>query len=317
MNVTQLNVFREVMATGSISQVAKKLGRTQPAISLAIKNLEESIGLKLFERQGRRLVPVPEAHYLVAEANDILDRLATVSQTMKSLVNAEAGSLNLATMPGPAVAMFPQFVSRFVGDNPDIRISLSSRSSLQVHELAGAQSIDFGFADLYLTDRKSLQYSTEVISADCFCALSKSNPLARKKSLSYSDLDNQPMGGLKGNHIFSVRTVEAFQRADAVFNQTVESQMFLPLLQFIRAGQCNAIVDPLTVVCDRMSDISIEGIVFKPLKSPIRYEYSILTPKHRPLSQLALRLKQGWRSEVVQSLTEVGAHPHLEESPQE
>ena len=143
-------------------------GPSLPSVSL--KNLEESLGLKLFERQGRRLVPVPEAHYLEAEANDILNRLSTVSQTMRSMVNAEAGSLNLATMPGPAVVMFPHFVSRVVGDNPDIRISISSRSSLQVHELAGAQSIDFGFADLFLTDRESHQYETEVISADCFCA---------------------------------------------------------------------------------------------------------------------------------------------------
>ncbi len=58
MNFTQLTVFREVMDSGSISQTAKKLGRTQPAISLAIKNLERSLGLSLFERRGRQLVPV-------------------------------------------------------------------------------------------------------------------------------------------------------------------------------------------------------------------------------------------------------------------
>lgn len=311
MNIIQLNVFKEVMASGSISQAARKLGRTQPAISLSIKNLEESIGLKLFARQGRRLVPVPEAYYLLAEAEGILDRLATVSATMKSLLDAEAGNLNLATMPGPAAVMFPRFVSSAVGDNPDIKISLSSRSSQQVHELAGTQSIDFGFADLYLTAGKSPQYSTETISADCFCALSVDHALARKDSISFRDLDGLPMGGLKGNHTINQRTADAFEREGSRFNQTIDSQIFMPLLQFIKAGQCSAIVDPLTVVSEQMSGITDGGVVFKPLTIGIRYDYSILTPQHRPPSRLAIRVKQGWVSEVMQALDDIGANPEF------
>ena len=48
MNIMQLTVFREVMETGSISQAARQLGRTQPAISLAIKNFEKALDLTLF-----------------------------------------------------------------------------------------------------------------------------------------------------------------------------------------------------------------------------------------------------------------------------
>jgi DNA-binding transcriptional LysR family regulator len=65
MNLTQLTVFCEVMSSGSISQTAKTLGRTQPAITLSIKKLEDSLGIRLFKREGRRLVPVPEAQYLL------------------------------------------------------------------------------------------------------------------------------------------------------------------------------------------------------------------------------------------------------------
>ena len=64
MNLTQLRVFCEIMKSGSISKTANTLGRTQPAVSLAVKNLEQTLGFKLFERQGRQLVPVPEAAYL-------------------------------------------------------------------------------------------------------------------------------------------------------------------------------------------------------------------------------------------------------------
>ena len=59
MNLNQLTVFHEVMTTGSISQAARNLGRTQPAISLALKALEDTLGFQLFQRQGRALLPVP------------------------------------------------------------------------------------------------------------------------------------------------------------------------------------------------------------------------------------------------------------------
>ena len=126
MNLSQMTAFRAVMNSASLSEAAEKLGRTQPAVSLAIRSLEETLGLQLFERRGRQLIPVPEAHYLLAETRDILDRMNSVAGTMKSLQSGQRGNLNVACMPGPSTFLFPRFVSRYVGDNPDIRVSLSS-----------------------------------------------------------------------------------------------------------------------------------------------------------------------------------------------
>ena len=55
MNLQQLAVFREIMNTGSMSAAARNLHRTQPAVSAALKALEDSLGMDLFHRDGRRL----------------------------------------------------------------------------------------------------------------------------------------------------------------------------------------------------------------------------------------------------------------------
>ena len=115
MNLSQMTAFRAVMSSASLSEAAEKLGRTQPAVSLAIRSLEETLGLQLFERRGRQLVPVPEAQYLYAETREILDRVNSVTGTMKSLQAGQRGSLNLACMPGPSTFLFPRFVSRVSG----------------------------------------------------------------------------------------------------------------------------------------------------------------------------------------------------------
>ena len=94
MNFTLLSSFRAVMTSANLSEAANKLGRTQPAVSAAIKTLEEQLGLKLFERFGRRMVPLPEAQYLLAEAEEILSRLERVRLTMRGLVDEKTGNLN-------------------------------------------------------------------------------------------------------------------------------------------------------------------------------------------------------------------------------
>ena len=85
MNVSQLSAFHAVMTSATLTEAADRLGRTQPAISAAIRSLEDQLGMKLFERRGRKLVPVPEAQYLMTEANAILRQLSQVRQTMRGL----------------------------------------------------------------------------------------------------------------------------------------------------------------------------------------------------------------------------------------
>ncbi len=299
------------MASGSISQTAKKLGRTQPAISVTIKKLEESVGIALFERRGRQLIPVPEARYLLAEVSDVLDRLATVSGTMKSLRNAETGSLSVAAMPGPSAFLFPRFIANNMDTSHEFRITFASRSSPQIRELASTQSIDFGFADFDNPIAKVPQYRPEIISADCFCAVNKNHTLAKKSKLAISDLDDVPLGTLHHDHPLSRKLLQEFDRANVALSSIIDSQFFLPLMPFISAGHCSAIVDPLTVITARERLIDNEDVTFVPLDASIRYEYATLIPLHRPLSKLALRIKDEWMAEVNRMLTELGAHPEF------
>jgi DNA-binding transcriptional LysR family regulator len=311
MNITQLTVFREIMLSGSISQTAKKLARTQPAISLALKNLEKSLGLALFERRGRRLIPVPEAQYLMVEASEILDRLTTVSGTMKELKSAETGSLMVAAMPGPSAFIFPRFISQNVSKDAGFQTMISSRSSPQIRELANTQSIDFGFADFDDPVGRTPQYSVEVISADCFCALHRDHPLARQPSVSIADLSGVPIGTLHPDHPLPRKLAHSFQAAGARFVSNISTQFFMPLIPFISAAHCCAIIDPLTVVTEREMDIARGQITFVPFDAPVRYEYAILTPSHRPPSQLATRVKNAWKETLFEMLEEIGAAPEL------
>ncbi|MEM9249877.1 MAG: LysR substrate-binding domain-containing protein [Pseudomonadota bacterium] len=312
MNLTQITVFQAVMTSDSLSEAARKLGRTQPAVSAAIRALEDQLGMKLFRREGRRLVPVPEARYLLSETQSILGQLAQVRQTMQSLVDGSTGNLTVAAMPGPVSMLFPQFIARQVAGNPDVKITITARTSAQIAELARAQSIDFGFADaLDARDGASL-YSSDVIAARCFAALPESHTLAGAASVSLSDLSGEPLGTLHANHPHRLDIEERFAQGGHLFHRCVESQTFLAVLQFVAAGQCCAILDPLTVAhVDQVAD-TFAGVVIRPLQDDLWYRYALVTPRHRPISLLAEKLRLAWREEVLDLLHTRAAMPQLQ-----
>lgn len=311
MNLTQLKAFQAVMTSASLSDAARKLGKTQPAVSATIKSLEDRLGMQLFERHGRRLVAVPEARYLLAEAGTILSQMDRVRLTMRSLVEGASGSLNVAAMPGPVSMLFPRFIAGRIGHAPDYKVSIFARSSPQIEELARAQNIDFGFADAPATPAEEDLYRAEFITGDCFIALPAAHPLSRKPGIAIADLDGAPLGTLQPDHVHRRRLEDDFRARGARLNVTVESQTFLPIMQFVMAGQCAAIVDPLTVVHLKETGMADEPIALRPLSDPVAYRYAIVSPLYRPASILADRMRLAWREEVVRLLESISARPEV------
>ncbi len=300
MNLVQLSAFREVMLSGSVSQAARNLGRTQPAISTAIAALEDELGMQLFERRARRLHPVPEAHYLLSESTEILGRMETARQNLRNLKALERGEMRIVAMPGPSVFLVPRLVSRLTDGRDDIRVTIVTRSSPQVHQLISTQSYDLGIADLSADfDIKSQLVSARPTSSTCLCAVSANDPLAEKEVITPADLDGRPMATLHEKHSTYLDTQAAFQAAGAVFDVRYETQYFLPLLNFVELGLACAVVDMLSA----QSYISYrglggEGIVFRPFEPAISVDFHILTPAHRPPSHLAAAFTQLWCDEV-------------------
>ena len=302
MNFTLLSSFRAVMTSANLSEAANKLGRTQPAVSAAIKTLEDQLGLKLFERQGRRMVPLPEAQYLLAEAEEILTRLERVRLTMRSLVDEKTGNLTVAAMPGPVAALFPRFIAEFLHPDADVNVSLAARTSAQIAELARAQNIDFGFADYPEQAENETLIEAELLTGRCFVALPKAHPLAALKSIGFEDLAGVPMGTLPQSHQHQREITNAFEQKGLKQKVSVECQTFHPILQFIGRGRCFAIVDPLTVAHIRISPEIGQDVSIRPLRETLLYRYAMISPRYRPTSALVDRLKAAWKMEVSRIL---------------
>lgn len=288
MNLKQMNVFREVMLTGSVSEAARNLNRTQPAISHTLAMLEDDLGMKLFERRRGRLQPVPEAQYLFEECDTILSRVETVNQNMKRMRSLETGELRIVSMPGPAAILLPRMICEQFGANPDVHVTLLTRSSDAVVQLVSAQQFDIGVADHNPErDVEAALIGSKTFSFDCLCALRSDDPLAGLDIVTPKDLSGKAMAALIPEHQSHRRTREIFEAEKAEWNVRFVGQFFLPLLTYVQSGYAAAIVDPLTAESWRSSTTAPEEIVFRPFAPVVVFEADILTPAYRPDSLLA------------------------------
>ena len=299
MNLKQLSAFREVMLTGTVSEAARNLNRTQPAISSLIAGLEDDIGFKLFARRRGRLHPVPEAHFLFEEAGEIIGRLDAAERTIKSVRDLDRGTIRIVSMAGPSVFMLPDLIGRFVEGREQVQVSLITRSSIQVQQLISAQQYDMGLADLgFVGADRSPLVDYEVMSFECLCAIPAGDPLAEKGCVTAADLDGKPMATLYADHPTFTQTEAAFAEMGARLNGRFETVYFIPMFTYVERGLAYAVVDPLSAESYKLFSGGEPRIVFRPFRPAVRLVASIMTPAHRPLSNLAQSFRALLRDEV-------------------
>lgn len=113
----QMEAFRAVMLTGSMNGVARLLFVSQPAVSL-IAHAEQSLGLRLFERDKGKLTPTAEAQRLFEEVGQLFDEALRIDELARDLAERPEGELKLCSSPSLALNFLPPVIARYVNEHP-------------------------------------------------------------------------------------------------------------------------------------------------------------------------------------------------------
>ena len=137
----QLRVFEAVARHLSFSRAAEELFLTQPAVSMQVKQLEESVGLPLVEQTGKR-IRLTEAGTLMAQtARRLAGELRQADDALAALKGLESGSLTVAVV-STAIYFAPHLVARFVASHPGIKVRLLDANREQVLRLLGESAVE-------------------------------------------------------------------------------------------------------------------------------------------------------------------------------
>ncbi len=159
LDLTLLRAFLAVVETGSVTAAARLLNRTQSAVSLQLKRLEDSLEQPLFEREHKRLTLAPSGERLMGHAQ----RLIAMNDEMWSRMTTPSfeGEVRLGVPVDIIITYVPQILRRFAGTWPGVRVSLVAKNS---HDLLG--DLANGEIDLTITTDLDSMDRCEVLKTD-------------------------------------------------------------------------------------------------------------------------------------------------------
>ncbi len=291
-NLRQIEAFRSLMATGSVTVSARQMGITQPAVSRLLRDLQERLGLKLLEKRGTRLVPTPEGTALYAEVERSfigLDRIANAAAAIRS---RRVGALRIAALPALANGFLPRFVGKFLARRPDIDISLHGLISPLVVDWVASRQCDLGFAELPIA-----LPGLPVIRMPRLprvAIMPKGHRLARKSIVRPEDMANENFVSLKLGSVSRYAIDEVFESRGVPRVMRAESQLSEIICGIISSGYGVSICDPFTA-----AEFHSRGIVQRPFEPQIPFDFGVLLPAGEALDGLVGNFVEAFEAHIL------------------
>lgn len=186
MTVKQLRAFLAVAQTLSFAQACERLHLSQPALSLAIKNLEESMGGQLLIRSTRSVRLTPEGEVLLPIARRLLTDWDNAEDLLRQHFTLQRGTVSIAAMPSFAGNLLPDALKVFRGRYPKINVAVHDLINERVLEMVRSRQVEMGiaFEPEALDGLEFIPFYTDrfvaVVPAD--------SPLAQRERLDWDEL---------------------------------------------------------------------------------------------------------------------------------
>lgn len=289
------------MRAGSVSGAARTLGRTQPALSAAVKEMEKRLDFQLFTRENGRLQPAPETYFLLQRAEEIIGQVEHLEQMMRTGGAATAAKIAVISMPVLSEHFLPGVIATFTTNHPQAGFHLAVERSADVLAAMEAQRFDVGLAERGQTNNLVNCRQFEV---PCVCALPGDDPLLAKRFITPADLAGRACVSSLPNHHIARAVRVAFDEAGVPLNPKFEMQNGAAQIEIIGVGAGFGVFSLLNAWNHRRLWPESQRLAFRRFVPEVSYQFSIITPTRRPLSQVATAFAEKLERDVIETLNE-------------
>ena len=164
LNLRQIEVFRAIMITGSISGAARLLSVSQPAISRLLAYTEDGLKLQLFERVRGRVQPTPEARRLFAEVDEVHRGVLRINDLADELRAHGTGSVRVVASPSAGHSMVPDAVAKLRRRFSDLKVEFESLTLQEIIAKLAAVNITADRKTLYTDFEDLRQFGFDIIA---------------------------------------------------------------------------------------------------------------------------------------------------------
>jgi DNA-binding transcriptional LysR family regulator len=274
----QLEAFVAVLSVGSMTGAAKALGKSQPAISRLIQELEQEVGFSLLHRNGPRISPTEQGIAFFAQAELFLGGLRTISERARQIESARPMPIEIAAVPALCSSLLPSALAQIDQSLIPLQMHIQSIASENVIQAVLGRTADIGLASLPL-DYPGLDVHW-VGEVPCVAIVAEYDVLAERETIRAQDLVDRRLILSANPYRLRAKIQAALEVHHIALDNTIDCNATYVSLALARKGLGVGIVEAAT-----LSGLPLTGVKMLPLAFHIPYRWGVITAAGRPLSR--------------------------------
>jgi len=280
LDLSQLEIFLSIAQEKSFSRAAEKMLRTQPAISIAIKRLEEELGETLFDRSSKSGTLTEAGQTLYSYAQRMINLRDEAVRAIGELKGMYRGRLSIGANESTSLYLLPPLLLKYREQHPHIRIEVYRNVSERIPSEVLERNLDFGFLS-YDPLHPHLE-SFEVYKDELVLTVPPKHPLAKAKQVTVRDLGRESFIAHNVKTPARDKIFELFAQNRTPLNISMELATLETIKEFVMRGAGIAILPRLCLreefKSGRLVEVPVKGLrIEKPLRVICRRESLLST----------------------------------------
>ncbi|WP_159953016.1 LysR substrate-binding domain-containing protein [Rhizobium sp. 18065] len=269
MNFRQIEAFRAVIISGTVSRAAELMGVTQPNVSRHVGELEDAVGFALFDRVKGRLVPTPEGQAFYRDVDVSFKGLDLLRSSAARIRDFGSGQIRVASLAAAGSTVVPRAVKRFRETYPSAIVTLSIMSSAAVRNHIVDGDFDLGLA----ADEVDLSGVEHQVfgSFAALCAIPPTHHLAGRDVIRPQDFHDVDYVALAPEDRARLQFDRYCAEAGSKPNLVIETPFATTACALALEGVGVAIVNSLAV-----DGFAQRGLVFRPFEPAVYFKSYLL-----------------------------------------
>jgi len=286
LKLQQLRYVLAVLDDGGFKAAAKRLHRTQPALSLGVRELEGCLGAPIFERQGAGGL-TPFGEICVPRFRELLGVHDRVLKDLDDVVNQRSGRVEVVTAPSVARRYMPSVLNQFLRRYPSLEIVLHDGPADVVADMVRTGGVEFGVSSLW-GEADDLEFGP-LVEDEVGVVCHHTHPLADANSLQWQDLIGQAM--IRNG---TSRLLETTPAENLLPDSRIYISEMISIVAMLETGTAYTTLPRLAF------QDSVSTLRFIPLKNPaVKREIGIITRRGVTASPAAQIVIKALRRAIV------------------
>jgi LysR family hydrogen peroxide-inducible transcriptional activator len=294
MTLVQLEYIVALDSYRSFVLAAEKCFVTQPTLSMQVQKLEDTLGVKIFDRSKQPVVPTEIGSEIIEQARILLGESVKIKEIISDRQKELSGELKIGIIPTIAPYLLPRIINKFIEKYPQVKLIVWEQTTEMIIQQIKMGMIDCGILSTPLHEQSLMEIP--VFYENFVAYASKSSRLFKKKSINPDDIDMEEIWVLNEGHCMREQVLNICQRRRTTkgFQHFEYNTGSVETLKRMVDQNSGATILPELALSD-LSDKQLEKVRHFKSPEPVR-EVSIVIQKN----YLKRRMIEALRAEILE-----------------